>query len=138
MKGCSRRCWRRDAAGVGWRDEGVRLGRSGVSPGPHPYCSQPPPVSGPCVSRAGDPALAGHREAKQPPSRKTAGAGIFSAKPGTPAQTARRGAGLPFFIILIFMVNKKEIFSGSSPGQAEGRRRKNKHFLAVVVPFWRR
>lgn len=85
-----------------------------------------------------DPALAGHREAKQPPSRKTAGAGIFSAKPGTPAQTARRGAGLPFFIILIFMVNKKEIFSGSSPGQAEGRRRKNKHFLAVVVPFWRR
>lgn len=61
----------------------------------------------------------------------------FSAKPGTPAQTARRGAGLPFFIILIFMVNKKEIFSGSSPGQAEGRRRKNKHFLAVVVPFWR-
>lgn len=34
-------------------------------------------------------------------------------------------------------MQKEEIVSGSSPGQAEGRQRKSKHVLAVVVPFRR-
>ena len=51
-------------------------------------------------------------------------------------------APLPTFglgIILIFTVHEKEIFSGSSLGRRRGKgeERKNKHFLAVVVPFWR-
>lgn len=101
----------------GW-DEGVHLSHSVCPhipiPTAHSY-----PFGVPSIPRAGSqPCQA--RGGKQPPSWKTAGAGI-SGLSRAHLHKQRWGAGLPRFIIALSMGNGKEISSGSSWGQLRAR-----------------